>query len=179
MDRTNLEKEIGKIDVEKLRNVVFSPGGGFATERNEGIGVYLALPGRMEPNNAMMMMRHVGGWVFRLVTDWDELVVDDTGMLARIGSPCRDVDYAQLDYARAAEENIALDGNVVDPSVSTAVAAYAMVSNYAVQKEHTFNPFKLKETAPDRLKSRFPQKLLDLNKPDDDVRAQLVEYLRE
>ncbi len=174
----NLEKEIGKIDIKKIREIEHGQSARFGESFQKNTGIYLAKPGRMTPDNIMMAMGHEGGGVIRMFLEWDDYEYDETGLLMLPGTSGRDTDYLRIDYENFLGTDIAAKGKTVDPKVALAVSAYAAISKYAAEHGLVICPFVPGPKAGDAFKSRLPQKFLDLNTPDDQVRQQLVEYLR-
>jgi hypothetical protein len=180
-DKIDIEAEVAKIDVEKLRELKDSQlEAGAVSDKKDGFVVYLAETGRLRPDNSLMAMGYIGGGVFTIFFDWDDFYIDPrTDLIAR-GSTGRNIDYIQLDYEWTDQEwldtEIALEGQSVDDTVAGAVAAYAKMSRF-VSEHGGLNAYEIKAESPAHIKGMFPDKLLDLDQEDDAVRKDLVEYL--
>ena len=79
----DLEKEIQKIDIDKLKKVHLRDTLGTAHDW-EVICFYLAKPGRLNEKNTLMAMPHVGGGVFMSYDELEDGCYDDTNILIRI-----------------------------------------------------------------------------------------------
>tara|TARA_Y100000310_G_C20697111_1_gene826470 strand:+ start:3585 stop:4106 length:522 start_codon:yes stop_codon:yes gene_type:complete len=171
----NVKEEVGKIDVDTLRRLEWERGKSW-----DCIGIYLAEPGRLTEDNAMMAMGHAGGGVFLVVSEpSDSHYEGDLPFFKRTSSK-EGLEFLKLDYD-------GLDGvyhdqtegstNGIATPVLNAIVAYAMVSNYAKANNMKFNPFVPAEKASPEFRSRLPQQLLNLDQPDEKVREDLVAYL--
>jgi len=175
----NLEAEVAKINIKKLKEEYLAENaiGRFEGASNLGMGIYLVETGRLRPDNAIMVMTYEGKGIFTILSDWDEVNIDPRTNLIRRNSMGRNFEYFQIDYEGLEALDIGIGRQKVDKDVTKAVMAYAIVSGI-IAKHGKFNPFEIKNDAPPETKSMFPQKLLDFNKSDSEVRAQVLEYLR-
>ena len=171
-----IKSEVGKIDVDKLRQLPVDIEASCFSQPGLQAGIYLPEEDRLKPGNALMAMGHEGGGIFRIFLDWEDYRVDErSGLIAR-DSPNRGIDFIQVDYQNQEGVDIAADGEKVDDLVSRASVTYAKMSKF-IAKCGELKPFQVRETASPEVKSKYPQAILDLDKSDDDIRRQLIEYL--